>query len=635
MSKNTLDGDLLPEGITVADLRTKIQDTENQYTKVTNRMAILDGCDRGKMWETVKAKFPKFQLTPDTNWVNYIKDNLVASIYTTGRYADLFPKSKDDVAYVTEINAALESIWDSIGADYYQFKAGERAALFNLGITMVGWRQNIVGGTHDSFYQGDIMFKNIDPAKFRRDPYADTFKDADFCYYFDDFHLNQIKSKEIYKERIAELTPILGKDLTGPAAFATPSSMPSDKLSESNKTNNKYHRLTYFYINYMEHTEDKKSKTKTSTLKVAEIHLLDDTHVLYCKKDLKPRRFPFALLYCNEPGGDLVGTSEPAKIFSNALVYNLLNSIYATYAYKAQSPSRFVNVASGINLRQFSKYGNDANKTFPVNGDARSAVHYAEYPPLPPELLQVQQNFGNDIQRISSIDSKYTGKDTASIQTTGGMENMLAQSTMRDNQKILLYERYSKELTELVMLNMIEFGDKRTYTVRDPMSPGSAEEVEIDFPKIDDDIRFRYSLDMQTYLPRTKQRLAATATMLMEKQAQYQPDPAFITPEEWLLCQDLPMKDMIFKRMNIQRNTSISAQVAQSIEMFATLVEGGVDADAALDMVADALQEQQTPNALGSVAEAPGMPGAPAGSPQAAQMGSDSPMGMDIPDGLM
>lgn len=629
MNKNILDGDLLPKGITVDDLRSKIRDTESQYTKVVSRMTLLDGCDRGKMWDTIKAKFPKFQLTPDTNWINYIKENLVASIYTTGRYATLFPKSTDDVKYVVELNSALESIWDSIGAEYYQFLAGERAALFNLGITMVGWKHNIVGGTHDAFYQGDIMFKNVDPAKFRRDPYADTFKDADFCYYFDDYHLNQIESKEIYRERLEELKPFLGKDLQGNALVVTPSALPSDKASESNKTNNKYHRLTYFYINYMEHQEDKKSKTKTSTLKVAEIHLLDDTYVLYCKKDLKPRRFPFALLYCNEPGGDLVGTSEPAKIFSNALVYNLLNSIYATYAYKAQSPSRFVNVASGINLRQFSKYGNDANKTFPVNGDARSAVHYAEYPALPPELLQVQQNFGNDIQRISSIDSKYTGKDTASIQTTGGMENMLAQTTMRDNQKIMLYEMYSKDLTELVMLNMIEFGDERTYTIRDDMNPDAVEEVTIKFPEIDDDIRFRYSLDMQTYLPRTKQRLAATATMLMEKQAQYNPDPAFITPEEWLLCQDLPMKDMIFKRMKIQRNTSITAQVAESIEMFATLVEGGVDADAALGMVADALQEQQTPTQLGSTAEAPGMPGAPAGSPQAAQMG------MDIPQDLM
>lgn len=619
MSKKSLiDGGLLPEGLSIDHIKETIRDTEFQYTKAIERMRILDATDKGKMWESIKAKFPGYQLTPDTNWINYVKENLVASIYTTGRYADLFPKSAEDVKYTIELNSALENIWDTIGADYYQFLAGERAALLNLGITRVGWKQDIVGGTHEEFYQGDVVFKNIDPTTFRRDPYADTFKDADFCYHFDDFHVKLIKNKAIYKDRIKELVPILGEDLSGQAALDT---TVLEKIDRTPNKSKDYRRITYYFVNYYEGKEER----------VAEIHLLDDSYVLHCNKDLKPRCFPFALLHCNEPGGDLVGTSEPAKIFGNALTYNLLNSMFATYAYKAQRPARFVNVASGINLRQFSKYGNDADKTFPVNGDARLAVHYAEYPTIPPELFQVHQNFGFDIQRVSGVDDKYAGKDTASLQTTGGMENMLDQTTMRDNQKILLYEKYGKDLTELVLLNMIEFGDKRKYTVRDPFNPDQINEVEIDFPEIDEDVRFRYALNMQPYLPRARQRLAATATMLMEKQAQYRPDPEFITPEEWLLCQDLPMKDMIFKRMNIQRNTSISEQVAQSIEMFAGLVEGGVDADAALGMVADALQEQQSIKGLGNVAEAPGMPGAPAGSIQAAQMGTP----MDMPEGML
>ena len=185
--------------------------------------------------------------------------------------------------------------------------------------------------------------------------------------------------------------------------------------------------------------------------KICEVHLLDDKYVLYCKQDLKPRMFPFALLYCNLPAGDLIGSSEPAKIFGNYLTYDLLNSIYATYAYKAQRPPRFVNVQSGINLRQFAKYGNDADKTFPVNGDASTAVHYGQFPPLPPELLQIKANIGSDIMTASGIDPMYAGKDTGSIQTTGGMDTLTGNTTMRDNMKIALYEQYTRRLTELVM----------------------------------------------------------------------------------------------------------------------------------------------------------------------------------------
>jgi hypothetical protein len=368
-------------------------------------MRILDGTDRGKLWSSIKAKFPKYQLTPDSNWVNYIKENLVASIYTTGRYAELMPKSDEDIQFCVEFNSAMETIWDNIKADYYQFKAGERAALLNIGITQVGWNKNLVGGTKNHWYQGDIKFKNIDPMKFRRDPYADEFDNAEYCYYFDDYSLEIIKSKELYRDRLKELEKTLGK-MRDEGGLMEPVDPVTDR-QKSNTSSTNYHKLTYYYTIYSDN-----SKNNKEGYKIAEIHLLDDKYVLYCNQDLKPRMFPFAILYCNDPAGDIVGASEPAKNFHSNLTYNLLNSIYATHAYKAQRPPRFVNASSGINLRQFAKYGNDADKTFIVNGDASQAVHYAQFPQLPPELLQVKQDLGRDIKDTSGIDERYDGKDS-------------------------------------------------------------------------------------------------------------------------------------------------------------------------------------------------------------------------------
>ena len=111
------------------------------------------------------------------------------------------------------------------------------------------------------------------------------------------------------------------------------------------------------------------------------------------------------------------------------------------------------------------------------------------------------------------------------------------------------------------------------------------------------------------------------ANMLLEKQAQYKPDPEIITVEEWLLMQDIPFKDMIFKRMGIQRNTHITEQVAQTLEMFATLVDGGVNPDVAIEQVANQLQAQQQPTTLGNTATAADIGGLVGGSPQAAQAG--------------
>lgn len=308
-----------------------------------------------------------------------------------------------------------------------------------------------------------------------------------------------------------------------------------------------------------------------------------------------------------------------------------MNSIYATYAYKAQRPPRFVNVQSGINLRQFAKYGNDADKTFPVNGDASQAVHYGQFPPLPPELLQIKNNIGVDIMTASGIDAMYAGKDTGSVQTTGGMDTLTGNTTMRDNAKIALYEQYTRRLTELVVNNLIQFGDKRQYTVKDPVTQ-QVKTVEFDFPAIDDDIRFRYDIDIQTYLPRSKARLSAAANMLLEKQAQYKPDPEIITVEEWLLMQDIPFRDLIFKRMGIQRNTRITEQVAKTLEMFADLVDGGMDPGEAVDNIAAQLQAEQQQTTLGNVANATDIQNmVSAGSPQAAQMGTSPGEDLNIP----
>lgn len=609
--KDIYGSELLPEGVCLADIKARIKDTDTAYTKVLERMRMLDGADRGKLWQVINAKFPKYQLTPDSNWINYIKENILASIYTTGRYATLVPKSADDVKYVTEFNSAIETIWDNIKADYYQFLAGERAALLNIGITQVGWRKNIIGGTAGHWYKGDIVFKNIDPMKFRRDPYADVFDNSEFCYYFDDYSMPIIRTKELYKARIKEIEAAVGK-IDDKTVTAEPITAATDRQNR-NDSKSKYHKLTYFYVMY--------SADVKEGYKIAEVHLLDDEYVLHCNPDLQPKMFPFAILYCNHPAGDIVGASEPAKAFQSTVSYNLLNSIYATHAYKAQRPPRFVNAGSGINLRQFAQYGNDADKTFIVNTDASKAVHYAQFPALPPELLQLKQDLGRDIKDCSGIDEMYAGKNTGSIQTTGGMDALTEMTSQRDNQKIFLYEEYTKRLTELVINNLVHFGDKRIYTVTDPITQ-QTKDVEIDFPTVDDDIRFRYTLDIQTYLPRNKARLSAVANMLLEKQAQYKPDPEIITVEEWLLMQDIPFKDMIFKRMGIQRNTHITEQVAKTLEMFADLVDGGMSPDQAVEAVANQLQADQQQTTLGSTASQQDIAGLVGGSPQAAQAGA-------------
>lgn len=593
----------LPEGITTASLVEMFEDAETEYSSELRRMRILEGADTGKLWTVINANFPKYQITPDTNHVNKIKTGLLASIYSAVKEPNVIPRSQKDIAIATKINKVNDVIWDMIRATKYQRLAGERAALHNLGITQVGWKNDIIGGTDGANYRGNVVLKNIDPFNFKRDPYADSLENSRWCCTHENYNIVGLKALEAYKDRIKELEPML----TANPGITADVEKPSTR-SSSNSSSSKNHFLIVFWV--------KRATDTAPFYAIDEIHLLDKKHVLLVKKDIKPKKFPFAMLYCNVPGSNLVGASEPALIFANSLSYNMINSIILTHAYKAQRPPRFVDMRSGINVRQISKYGNDADKTFLVNGDASQAIHYAQFPALPADITATRDALARDIDSTSSVNDRSTGQDTGSIITTGGMDTMMAAATAPTIPKIDNYTDYTKCLYMLALGNLIQYGDARTFTKEYPAGSNKFITEELDFKEISDNIMFSYSLDMTDALPRNKARLAQAANMLLEKQAQYNPNPEIITIEEWLMMQDLPFKDLIFDRIGLQRKGNMTEQVAQTLMQFTDLIQQGADPKQAMQMVVEELEMQQTPESLGNTA------GPMAGSPQARQQGT-------------
>ena len=134
-------------------------------------MQVLDLTDRGGLWEALGAKFPSYQILPDTNHIAYIKNNLVASIYTVAKCAELLPTSDKDKEIIINTNLALEQEWNLTNIAKMQKQAGNNAALHNIGITQIGWDENVVT-SGDTIQKGQVRAKNISPLKFMRDPFA-------------------------------------------------------------------------------------------------------------------------------------------------------------------------------------------------------------------------------------------------------------------------------------------------------------------------------------------------------------------------------------------------------------------------------------------------------------------------------
>lgn len=585
MSDNKKSENALPEKYGIDTLKEFFNIGKSEYAAAHRRAQKLDATDRGKLWEAVRAEFPKYQILPDTNYISYVKNNILASIYTVGKSAKLLPTSEKDKEIVEQLNIALDNIWGTHDVAKYQMFAGERAALLNYGVTQVGWDNNVVRGTEDTFHKGELALKNVNPLHFMRDPFATDIETAAWCVTWDSYHKAVLLANPKYKENFKKyLDNEHATDSTGATVENS-----TDKVSHSAQNKKDYYTVYTYWVN--------------DNGKVHEIHLVNNEAVLLCKQDIKPSTFPFAELYCNIPAGDLFGTSECAKIFSNSLAYNIMSSIILTSEYKNQRPPRFVNGQSGINVATFVKHGNDADRTFIVQGDASKAVHYHQFPQPTQQAVQSMGFLSNDVKTITGVDDRYTGRDTGSVLTTGGIENMLDQVTMIDAPKVEMYEKYCKRLTNLIISNCITHSMSRKYFVQNPRTLAWST-VEVDFPNIDNDTVFNYELVISSELPKNKSRIESVANHLMEMQMQYQGqgiDVDIITPEEWLMMQDLPMREYMQERMGIQRTQNWISLVAQAVTQYAGLVENGTPPEDAIAATADTMARQAQPGAQNAV----------------------------------
>lgn len=577
----TPNGVALPEHYTTDKLKGYYDLCASEYTKAFRRAKKLDSTDRGKIWDVIDAKFPSYQILPDTNHVAYVKNNILASIYTVGKSARLIPTSSEDKDIVENLNIALDNIWATSEIYRYQLIAGERAALMNYGLTQVGWDNSLIRGSNKTFCKGEVVLKNINPLKFMRDPFADNLDTAAYCMTWDDYHKSVILDTEAYKEPFKEYL----KFHRGNSVAESVVINDNDKL-ENGANKKDYYRIVVYWVN--------------DEGKIHEIHTVNSEYVLYVKQNIKPSAFPFAELYCNLPAGDIIGTSEPAKIFANSLAYNLMNSILLTAEYKQQRPPRFVNNQSGINVANFVRHGNDADRTYVCNGDPSKAVSYHQFPQPSQQAAISMSQLGTDIQSISGIDGRYTGRDTGSILTTGGINSMLDQATMIDMPKVNNYEYYCTRLTKLVIMNYICHSTlKRTYVCKDKSNPSKYINREVDFPEIPDDIVLNYELSISSELPKNKARTESVAQHLMEIQMQYQgqgTDVDLITPEEYLMMSDIPYREYMQERMGVQRTNNWSAIVAQAVTEYNGMVENGVDPNVAMNQTAKTMSAMSQGN---------------------------------------
>lgn len=577
----------------ISKLYQDYQQTSSRYIRAHRKVKLLDQIYQGELWKAIGATFPSYQVLPDTNDVAFVTDNMVASIYSVGKSANILPTSEEDVQIVETLNVSMEHEWQVSQVPQAQRLAGHNAALFNLGITQFGWNESLTSNLIMS--HGGVQVRDVHPLKFMRDPFSPSFEESAYCYTTDRFHKTYFLDSDLYKKPFQEMIDAKNQEINKYGTVLPPQWTPMDSVRPLQYPSGQddYYQLVIAWY---------KIVTPQGEIQIDEYHTIGGSFLLYAKHNIKPAMFPFALLYCNNPMGDLIGNSVPARIVSNSIVGNIMDSENLTNAYRKMHPPKFISTQSQINVNSFAKHCNDPDYTFVVAGDARQALHYAEFPMIDAAGLTIGARLREDIQRISAVDGKYTGRNTGSITTTGGMQEMIDRMTLIDVPRIDRFEDYSKKSTEIVLKNLIYFAPKRKYLK--PKQSANLKTMqwtvqEIDFPAIHSkakDAIFSYQIHISSDLPKNRQRNADLANMLMEKQMQYQQqgiNVELITPEEWLRYQDLPNKEEMLERMGVQRQQSALEDTSQVLFQYAQLTQNGMSPEDAMLAVANDLNARR------------------------------------------
>ena len=560
---------------------------------------LLDAYDSGEFWNQVAKVLPNYSIRPDTNWINWAKENYVNSLYVGTYRGDVFCREAKYEEYTLAINEFLEYIFNKLKINSLQAQAGERAALLNFGAIEFGWNSQIIKGSKDHRFTGEVEAKFIDNMSLFMDPSAKNYKLGQAMFIAEEISLAELFEEPLFRDRISYFIENIQKNQEYVSSNLSEREYGKGYYGTRSRTNkDNTLRLLTCYYKYI----DKEHKQ----YRLDKIWILEDGFVLNIKKDLKPKEFPVKVLYSNRPIKDPYGIPKTKLILNNVLTINLLDSIDATLVYKALERAKIVSRKAGLNENVFARDGDKPNKLFVVDGDPNNVVRYVDLPDLPNDRHLLKQRLELGIMRVTGIDDVYTGTDTNSIQTTGGMDLLNQRVTLRDNSRITLLQEFILDITEYILLLYLNNGSNREFPRFNNRQEFEGYK-EINFEDMrKSEFEFDFTCDITPNLPNNVQRRAETSNILMEKQMQYNFNPQLISPEEWVASQDFPQKYKILQRLRQERMRNDIEDIESELINYSGLVQKGVRPDAAVKMLASERQAKRDNPSLGNTGNANG-----------------------------
>jgi len=275
---------------------------------------------------------------------------------------------------------------------------------------------------------------------------------------------------------------------------------------------------------------------------------------------------------------------------------NKVQSIIGTLATLYQNPQKIVYEGAGIDPRIVSKYGNAFGLVFlSKTPDLSNVIRNVDVSDIPVTLLNYVEFLKRDIEDFTGMTDFATGASSRSVQTSGGIQSMIERSLVQEQDEYILFEAFVEKLTNLLLLNAIEYyTDDRTMRMKsqDPNYTGEYEYIPFRANEFAD-LAWDFSIDIVKKIRDNDQSRKQTMQMLSEWQLQYSPDLQIVTAEDIVKAFNPMNRDVILARIEQDKKQKSYDTAAQVVQEVVQALDNGYDPQMVAEIVYNVLNPQQ------------------------------------------
>jgi len=535
---------------------------------ILSEWRLIRSLYKGEFWTLFKKNLKEYTITPDWNYLEYVVQGYMNSIYSGAFIGTMTPRFAKDEKTVQDLNAFIAYNWNRWGMKNKFLHVGENAELYNLGAMRVDW----------DAADNHIKLKALSPDELYFDPSVDSYKNGEAIFIERSVNIHTLKKDPNFKEAVEDFIKRNKgalTDKTAPNKLGGYGSLNKGTLDPINQslnaantdanqivTDNKVVSLIECFIRNEKGTID-------------QVFLINEDEIIFENLNIPLNRFPIVCYSPQRPDANPYGSSKLNKILNSVIALNMLDSMEATQPYRVLNRVRFVNTDGRINMRSFADYGGTPGASFETKGDPRNLVYYVDVPVIP-DLSNIKQRLENSIFQVTGVDPYYKGRMTNSIQTTGATQAFQARVTMlTDNSRITLLEEFCEDLTKLVVEYYFAYGGEKPYIVPKLSATGTNRVVDQSTIRFNElraqGMKFDYNIAASTLLPMNLANLFDSAKALYEMQAQYQIKPQIITPQDLIKYSDFPQKDLFLQRLEKNEQDSTAETLVADLTNFASI----------------------------------------------------------------